>query len=397
MRRPSTTRLVVAAAAVALVAGGAVAGAAVLDDEPRRPPETSLMGAVQGFLEAERPAGLTADLSLTTRLVETGGLADGSGILGGATGHIAIDGDGRARLDVETARGETRIGYDGGRLTVYDVPTNTVYGLDAPEWLRAQGVVADDEQAPGGEEADALTTVLGLGALLSQVQLTGPEPDNVAGQPAYRLRISPRRDAGLLGALELAWDAERGVPLRVAVFAAGRDEPVADLAVRSIEYGPVAAADLAVTPPAGAREVDLADELETWSASADEHFGGPAVEGLQAVRAAVPFALRAPDALVGLPRGTVRLLGNGRAASALTLYGRGLGQVVVWQEPASAPDSLAGDTELLPRVAIDGAAGWELATALGTVLRVEKDGVRYTLAGSVPAVAAEEAVRELLR
>ena len=115
------------------------------------------------------------------------------------------------------------------------------------------------------------------------------------------------------------------------------------------------------------------------------------------MRAAVPFALRAPDALVGLPRGTVRLLGNGRGASALTLYGRGLGQVVVWQEPASAPDTLAGDTALLPRVAIEGAAGWELATALGTVIRVEQDGVRYTVAGSVPAVAAEEAVRELLR
>ena len=121
------------------------------------------------------------------------------------------------------------------------------------------------------------------------------------------------------------------------------------------------------------------------------------MEGLEAVRAAVPFRLRAPDALVGLPRGTVRLLGNGRGASALTLYGRGLGQVVVWQEPASAPDSLAGDTDVLPPVTIDGAAGWELATALGSVIRVEKAGVRYTVAGSIPAVAAEEAVRELLR
>ena len=70
---------------------------------------------MQGFLEAERPPGLTAELALTTRLVDTGGLADGSGLLAGATGRLAIDGDGRARLDVETARGATRIGYDGGR------------------------------------------------------------------------------------------------------------------------------------------------------------------------------------------------------------------------------------------------------------------------------------------
>jgi len=199
MRRPSTTRLAVAAAAVALVAGGAVAGAAVLDDGPRRPPETSLMGAVQGFLEAERPAGLTADLSLTTRLVETGGLADGSGILGGATGHIAIDGDGRARLDVETARGETRIGYDGGRLTVYDLPTNTVYGLDAPEWLRAQGVVADDEQPPGGDEADALGTVLGLAGHVVRLRAGQLHLREQRAQPehgAQRVGLVPAR--GLL-------------------------------------------------------------------------------------------------------------------------------------------------------------------------------------------------------
>ena len=102
--------------------------------------------------------------------------------------------------------------------------------------------------------------------------------------------------------------------------------------------------------------------------------GGP----LRAVRAAVPFRLRAPDALVGLPRGTVRLLGNGRAASALTLYGRGLGQVVVWQEPASAPDTLAGDTALLPRVAIDGAANAALLAA--QILALDDPDLRERLA-----------------
>ena len=43
-----------------------------------------------------------------------------------------------------------------------------------------------------------------------------------AGQPAYTVRIAPKHDGGLLGAAELAWDAARGVPLRVAVYAAGR-------------------------------------------------------------------------------------------------------------------------------------------------------------------------------
>ena len=79
------------------------------------------------------------------------------------------------------------------------------------------------------------------------------------------------------------------MPLRVALYAEGKDEPVADLAVTSIDYARSRPPTLAVTPPAGARAVDLADELATWSATADEHFGGPAVEGLEAVRAAIPF------------------------------------------------------------------------------------------------------------
>ena len=37
----------------------------------------------------------------------------------------------------------------------------------------------------------------------------------------------------------------------------------------------------------------------------------------------------------------------------------------------------------------------ELATALGTVLRFDRGGVRYTVIGSVPPAAAEAAARAL--
>ncbi len=44
---------------------------------------------------------------------------------------------------------------------------------------------------------------------------------------------------------------------------------------------------------------------------------------------------------------------------------------------------------------IDGATGTELATPLGTLLTFESGGVAYTVAGSVPPVAAENAARGL--
>ena len=49
----------------------------------------------------------------------------------------------------------------------------------------------------------------------------------------------------------------------------------------------------------------------------------------------------------------------------------------------------------LPQVNIDGDSGSELATALGTLLTFESDGISYVVAGSVPPVAAENAARDL--
>jgi hypothetical protein len=49
----------------------------------------------------------------------------------------------------------------------------------------------------------------------------------------------------------------------------------------------------------------------------------------------------------------------------------------------------------LPTVDINGAAGQELATPLGTLIRFERDGVQYTIAGSVPQAVAEDAARGL--
>ena len=44
---------------------------------------------------------------------------------------------------------------------------------------------------------------------------------------------------------------------------------------------------------------------------------------------------------------------------------------------------------------IDGATGSELATALGTLLTFQRDGVQYLVVGSVPPIAAENAARGL--
>jgi hypothetical protein len=73
-----------------------------------------------------------------------------------------------------------------------------------------------------------------------------------------------------------------------------------------------------------------------------------------------------------------------------------MGAIVVLQTKAS-PDvgASAGGDLRLPEINIDGATGTELATPLGTVLTVTRNGVRYIVAGSVPPAAAENAARGL--
>ena len=124
--------------------------------------------------------------------------------------------------------------------------------------------------------------------------------------------------------------------------------------------------------------------------------------GLQAVQAKVGFTIVAPDALVGLPRKEVRLVELDGTPGALVTYGQGLGGIAVLESPAKAQPQTqqqggrdGGGGLSLPKISINGASGQELDTALGTVVRFDRAGVAYIVAGSVPPTAAEAAARGL--
>jgi hypothetical protein len=112
------------------------------------------------------------------------------------------------------------------------------------------------------------------------------------------------------------------------------------------------------------------------------------------VRRRLGFTLAAPAEIAGLPRRSVHLVRSSGEAGALAVYGHGLGTILVFETKASA-DAAPLHGLKLPEVNIDGRTGTELATALGTVVTFEREGVRYVVAGSVPPVAAENAARSL--
>jgi len=393
LRRISTRRLLAVVAGCVLAAcGSAAAIALAAGGGGPAPPPKPLAEALHDALAAPAPAGVTARIEFTNHLVDAASLQGTDPLLTGAKGRLWASGE-KLRLELQASdaaggAGDVQVLLDGDRLTVIDPGANTVYRMTLPQHGNKDSGASPEPVPSLARIQDALTR------LSASATLSGAQPGTVAGRPAYTVRISPRHDGGLLGGAELAWDAEHGVPLRVAVLASGSADPVLELRATDIAFGPVAAGDLTVPEPAGAKVVDLSPPASP---------GGPGgqdsqpVVGLDAVQAKVPFTIVAPDRLVGLARREVRLIDHGGSPGALVTYGEGLGGIAVVQSATEQgkPGGLAPKGLPLPKISINGASGEELDTALGTVLRFERGGVTYTLLGSVPPAAAEAAARAL--
>jgi hypothetical protein len=391
LRHISTRRLLaLCAAVVAVLAGSAAAIALATGGSGPTPPAKPLAQAVHDALAAPAVHGVTARITFTNHLIDAASLQGGNPILTGATGRLWASGD-KLRLELQASgegggAGDAQVLVNGDKLTVIETGSNTVYRATLPH-----------DQKTASEPVPSLARVQdALTHLAANATLSDAQPSNVAGRPGYTVRISPRHDGGLLGAAEVAWDAEHGVPLRAAVYASGTADPVLELKATDVAFGKVAAANLAIPEPAGAHVVDLSPSGSGGGADPKAE-----VTGLKAVQAKVGFAISAPDALVGLPRKDVKLVELDGTAGALVTYGQGLGGIAVLESAAQAqPKAPQGDHGdggglSLPKISINGASGQELDTALGTVVRFERGGIAYTVAGSVPPTAAEAAARGL--
>jgi hypothetical protein len=376
----------IAATVAALAVTGGLAQAALKGSGPKPAPKP-LVAAVLDALRAPKLEGISARIHFTNNLVPPGTLPAGtsSPITAGADGRLALAADGRFRLDLTSSAGDAQITSDGRRLSIYDGTSRTLYTLPLPAGLPGGHGTGG---AVGGFALQGIQR--NLGSLLRYFTLSGAKPTTTAGRPSYTVRISPRDDAGLLGAAELAWDAEKGVPLRAAVYAQGNSDPVLELAATEISYGRVPDAAVAASPHPGAKRV----EIDATGRDLPDVSAG--VEGVAAVRRRLEFPLAAPAELAGLPRRQVRLVRMGGADGAVGIYGHGLGTIAVFQAKATAGGSaLDRPAPKLPEVNIDGVTGRELATALGTLVTFERDGVAYVVVGLVPPLAAENAARDL--
>jgi hypothetical protein len=194
----------------------------------------------------------------------------------------------------------------------------------------------------------------------------------------------------------LAWDAINGTPLRGAVYASGDSSPVLELRVTDISFSSVPDSVFAINPPPGAKVIRISSPS---GQPADRQQRGP-VTGLSAVGKQVDFPISSPSSLSGRSRDAVRLIeAGGKGNGALVTYGKGLDGIAVLEVPASGQGrtGLSGPSSDLkvPQVSINGVSGQELDTALGTVIQFKRAGVEYTVAGSAPPTAVQDAARGL--
>ena len=392
LRRTSTFRLLALAAALAALAAGTTAIALAATGGGPTPAPEPLATAVHDALSAPKVQGVSARVKFTDHLIGESVVQGSDPLLGGASGRLWASADGRVRLELQAdvstgSAGDFQVLADANRFSIYDPGTETVYRGSLPQRRHEHSEEANQEEAPSLAQVQA-----GIGEAMEYATLSGATPADVAGQPAYSVHVSPKENGGLVGGAELAWDAANGIPLRAAVYARGESSPVLELEATEIEFGAVSDSVFEVTPPPGAKVVDL----NPPEGGTEEGNGDRApVTGLDAVQRQTSFPLSAPPSLAGMARNEVRLVSGGSDAGALVTYGKGLGGIAVLELPAKEAGSERGaDGGLqLPSVPIEGATrGRELETPLGTLIRFQREGVEYTVAGSVtPAVAREAA------
>jgi outer membrane lipoprotein-sorting protein len=376
LRRLPLSRLVLLCTLALAIGVSATALAFALGSGPT-PPPAALPVAIHDALAgaAAKPIeGLSASVTFTDRLLEGADLASGnasgagsgssslssSPLVTGASGRLWVSKDGRLRLELQSQQGDTQILYDGHTLSVYDAATNTLYRYTPPAGEGGEGSGSGPSDSSGHEVPSVTKIEEAIARLDRHANVSGASPTDVAGQPAYTVRVSPKEGGSLFAGVELSFDSVQGVPLRTAVYSTSSPAPVIELAASEVSYGPVESSVFELSPPSNAKveEITL------------PHGGHPDAEHQDA---------------------------GGANKPKLHTYGHGPSAISVLEAKAKPGSGTGAPAELegLPKVSIDGVSASELRTELGTILTFERGGVRYLLAGSVAPAPIEALARGL--
>jgi outer membrane lipoprotein-sorting protein len=345
---------------------GATALASAVGSGPT-PPARPLADAIHDALAGPPVEGVSARITLSDHLLEGANLAsgeDGQGgggiasnpLINGASGRLWIAKDGRMRIELQSEKGDTQILYDGHTLSLYDASSNKLYRYTPKSQSGTQSEDGAHQDSDTHEPPSVAKIEEALDRLRKHVAVSDASPTDVAGHPAYTVRISPKESGSLIGGAELSFDSERGIPLRTAIYSSKSSTPVIELAATEIGYGSVDPSVFSFSPPENAtvEQIEPAEHQSSGSSSQDSEHN-----------------------------------------TKLTHHGEGVTAIGVLETPAHDSGKSSSSLEQLPKVKIGATTANELRTELGTILTFERSGVRYVVAGAVEAAQVEALARSL--
>jgi len=386
-----------ALACFGLLAAGAMIASGAASNDSKPAPKPLAQAVSDSFATKAVFTGVSARVTFTNRLLDSSGITGGADpMTGGGSGRFWADPQGKFRIELQSdgGGGDVQIVSDGKQIWLSHGASGKAWKATLPQY--------DKVSAPANDDSDkwppsVASVAKAIKALSGDANISAAQPDNIGGRPAYTVTITPTDTSGLFAGGRLSWDAENGAPLAVALLAKGQTEAVIDLRATSVDFGPVNSAVFAMAPPANAQSIDLASvkaslagkETAKNKSLAGKRARRQPVTGLTAVQAKVTFKISAPDALAGKSRSSVTLVGTGTKAGALITYGKGMSAVAVLEmaeaaKPTAADSKPTGEGAFtLPTSKLGGVEGTKISTPLGAVASFTRDGVRYTVVGSV--------------
>jgi outer membrane lipoprotein-sorting protein len=258
----------------AVVLGGVFATSASADPAEKTPQQvlelatSSTVDSFSGTIEQSSDLGLPDVSGLAG---STGSDSADSGELSSAlelltashTLRLYVDGPERSRVQILDDMAERDAIRNGDDLWLYDSSDNTAVHSTLP---------ADASASP---ETSTLTpaelATRFLDAVDPSTDVTVGDPVRVAGRSAYNLVLTPDSSSTLVSSVEIAVDADTGLPLSVDVFARNASDAAFHVAFSSLSLDAPSADLFAFTPPAGTdvseKTLPSADDIASHDAA----------------------------------------------------------------------------------------------------------------------------------
>jgi len=242
-----------------VVLGGVFATSASADPAEKTPQQvlelaaSSTVDTFSGTIEQSSNLGLPDVSGLSGSTGSSGsGSSDGSDLASALelltashTLRVYVDGPTQSRVQILDDMAERDAIRNGDDLWLYDSSDSTAVHSTLP----TDASTAPDDSAESLTPAELATRF--LDAVDPSTDVTIGDPVTVAGRSAYDLILSPDSSTTLVSSVEIAVDADTGLPLSVDVFAQGSSDAAFHVAFTSLSLDTPSADLFDFTPPAG--------------------------------------------------------------------------------------------------------------------------------------------------